>query len=187
MGARSGLEPIRTEQGSWMRHRLGPIRIGLCRAGIWLSANPERLPVEPGGMKGRDLVFSQSVELIRTGGGWGSVRSQWRASERVRETLSQSGESSQWGSSAEPMGSGAERAERDVVIGQSGAALGSGDPPPPNRQRCWMEAGSGRDPIGSDVGLEGRVPCPSSGRWAGRGRDPVGSQSGAALGRAKIR
>lgn len=94
MGARSGLEPIRTEQGAWMRHRLGPIRIGLCRAGIWLSANPERLPVEPGGMKGRDLVFSQSVELIRTGGlGFGqepmeSERASQRNFKPIRRKLS---------------------------------------------------------------------------------------------------
>lgn len=89
MGVGSGLEPIRTERKVQTRHRLGPIRIGLCWAGIWLSANPEQLPVVPGGMKGKDLVFSQSRELLRKGGevGGGPVRSQWRMRERVSEKL----------------------------------------------------------------------------------------------------
>ena len=139
--------------------------------GIWCRANPEGLGGRGGHKMGVGLILGHS-RLGR---------------DRV---WSQSG-----------VGVGADQVGRDAV--QSGVALPGrgGDPvpgwgwdlvvaqsgwgriqPQSEQERLWVEMGSGRDPIGSGFGLEGRIRSPPSGEscriGAGSGLEPIGSRSG---------
>lgn len=116
-----------------------------------------------------DLVFGQS-EAARSRG-----RSQWGAASGRAGIRCPANQQRRWVGRG-----GARRLPGQSAAGPSPRPIRSelgGIRPPPGQQRLWVEMGSGQDPIGSDVGLEGRIRFPSSGEsgraGAGSGLQPI--------------
>lgn len=192
MGVGSRLEPIRSSFPFCFGCGVEPIRGGirspankgqLFWTGAWSWANWEQLS-RGGGVRspangrhqvaGGDPVLGQSEGTLEGGdGGGGSGGRKW-VQVGLWVTPGRGGIESAANQAVGVLGGGAGCSP----ISSSSARRGGGvwGRPQSRQQRRWVEAGSGRDPIRSGCGLEGRVQSPPRGGWGGAGRDPGLSQ-----------